>query len=498
VDDDILLLRRYVETRAEAAFTKLVQRRIGLVYALALRQTQRTDLAKDASQQVFSALARHASTLARRESLVGWLYLTATHAGVDLGRAERSRRRREEAYQAMVELQNTRSPDPDWDQTRPLLNQIVSELSDADRTTLLLRYVDGQSYSAVGQRLRLSENAARMKVERTLKKLRAKLARLGIASSAAALESALAVESLEPAGTGAWAAAVAHAAIAPAGAASGLIGWIALMSSLKLSTTVIGSALGLMALAIAIAGWQDHLARVQLDQAQRDFKARWAQVQSTEARLKQARSALASLKPAPSAANPKLLELAAHWNPRQEGENFLRRHPEVRPLWEEQRRTDIRARYAGLIRSLQLTDEQQRAFEQLLLPTISMNVPYGPHGLPLSFVAGEGTDSSGVEQQLQKLLGTAGYDAYRNYDINSSQEMAGSVAENLAWSEPLTAEQTQKLVEVFAIPNLWRRNDDSLFRNWTKILSSAATFLSPSQLGALTELQTEEQLKHSN
>ena len=54
------------------------------------------------------------------------------------------------------------------------------ELKDSDREALLLRYFERRSMAEVGSRLGLSENAARMRVERALERLRERLTRRGV------------------------------------------------------------------------------------------------------------------------------------------------------------------------------------------------------------------------------------------------------------------------------------------------------------------------------
>ncbi len=79
----------------------------------------------------------------------------------------------------------------------------MHELKEADREAILLRYFENRPFAEVGAKLGLNENAARMRVERALEKLRAVFAKRGIAATAAlaAVISANAVQ-LAPAGLG--------------------------------------------------------------------------------------------------------------------------------------------------------------------------------------------------------------------------------------------------------------------------------------------------------
>src|SRR3954464_13950054 len=95
--EDSDLLREYAATGSDPAFAELVRRRIGLVYSVALRQTHGdVHRAQDATQAVFTDLARKAEALSRRPVLAGWLYRSAQFAAAGLMRAERRQRQWEE------------------------------------------------------------------------------------------------------------------------------------------------------------------------------------------------------------------------------------------------------------------------------------------------------------------------------------------------------------------------------------------------------------------
>jgi RNA polymerase sigma factor (sigma-70 family) len=228
--EDSELLRRYADERAEAAFAELVRRRIGLVYSVALRQTRGDrHRAAEVTQAVFTDLARKATALSRRPVLVGWLYRSTQFAAAGLIRAEQRRLVRETEAQRMEAVLADKSPAPDWEKVRLLLDDVLSEMHEMDRDAILLRYFDGRAFAEIGARLRLSENAARMRVERALDKLNGVLGRRGITSSSAALGVALAqqIGTAAPLGLAATVTGTALAQTTVAAGAS-LAGWFAL------------------------------------------------------------------------------------------------------------------------------------------------------------------------------------------------------------------------------------------------------------------------------
>lgn len=242
---DTELLRRFDRTNAEDAFAELVKRHVNLVFSAALRQVHGDEhLAKDVAQTVFSDLARKAGSLARRESLTGWLYTSAHHAAAKIIRSETRRRDREEKFMRESEGSGTGVPPvqsanelAEWENLRPMLDAAMHELREADREAILLRYFENRPFADVGAKLGLNENAARMRVERALERLRAVFAKRGIAatSALAAVISANAVQ-FAPVG---FSATLTTAAITTAGTGAFTLMKIMTMTNLKLGVSAL-------------------------------------------------------------------------------------------------------------------------------------------------------------------------------------------------------------------------------------------------------------------
>jgi RNA polymerase sigma factor (sigma-70 family) len=260
---DTELLRRYAEDGSEAAFAELVSRHVGLVYAAALRQVGgAAHRAQDVAQTVFVALARQAAPLSRRREIVGWLYTSTHHVAAKLKRTEQRRAQREQEAHAMNEINADDRAAVDWDRLRPVLDAAMHGLSDADREAILLRYFQNLRLAAIGQRLGLSEDAARMRVERALDKLQALLGRHGITSTTAALGVALANPALAVAPAG-LAATVTGAALA--GVATGTGGAVAAAAILMNTKTTLASVVAVLALGFAV--YEFNASRRERDQA---------------------------------------------------------------------------------------------------------------------------------------------------------------------------------------------------------------------------------------
>ncbi|HEY1793598.1 MAG TPA: TonB family protein [Opitutaceae bacterium] len=235
MDDDILL-RRYAEHRDQAAFTEIVQRHVSLVYSVAQRQFQGDHhRSQEVTQMVFSDLARKASALASHPAIPAWLHRAAVLAALDLRRRESRRRRYEGAAGIEAGLHSPRTA-PDWNAVRPILDEAINSLSEAERRAIVLRFFSGQKFGDIGRSLRVTETAARMRVERALERLHGRLAGHGITSTASALGLMLASNVAMAAPPGLSAASIAAGAASSAVAAPGL--WTLIMSSTKLPAAI--------------------------------------------------------------------------------------------------------------------------------------------------------------------------------------------------------------------------------------------------------------------
>jgi RNA polymerase sigma factor (sigma-70 family) len=191
--DDAALLRRFVHQADETAFRTLVERHLPLVHASATRQLGGdTHLAEDVAQKVFALLAARAKRLLDHPTLAGWLFTTTRNLAHATQRA-RARRVFHENRSAMSNEQTPpRENEPSWAEFTPVLDQALANLGDRDREGVLLRFFENRSYAEIGADFGLSENAARMRVERSLEKLRRLLMRRGVAATAATLAGSLA------------------------------------------------------------------------------------------------------------------------------------------------------------------------------------------------------------------------------------------------------------------------------------------------------------------
>jgi uncharacterized protein (TIGR03435 family) len=202
--DDHDLLAQYAQgprENSEAAFAALAERHVNLVYSTALRSVGNAHAAQEIAQAVFIILANKAGKLSRRVVLSGWLYQTTRLTAANFLRGEFRRQKREQEAFMQSTLQEP-ADDPAWRQIAPLLDDALAKLGECDRNAIVLRFFENKNLREVGLALGASEDAAKMRVNRALEKLRKIFGQRGAVLSAVAIAGAVSANSVHAAPIG--------------------------------------------------------------------------------------------------------------------------------------------------------------------------------------------------------------------------------------------------------------------------------------------------------
>lgn len=488
---DSELLRRYAEEKSEAAFAELVQRHLGLVYSAALRQVGGdAHHAQDVAQTVFTTLARNAAAVARHPVLIGWLYTTTQHVAAKIRRAEGRRHAREHQAHLMHELTSPDSPAVEWEQLRPVLDDAMRELSDRDREAVLLRFFAQRPFAEIGATLHLSEDAARMRVERALDKLHALLAKRGIDSTATALGLALAQGGVVAAPAG-LASVVAGAALSGAAMGGGVAtaGLFAFMS-----TNYMAPASAMMAAAIAVGAaaysvQQSHVTDRELAAAENRRATALARLE----RMRRGAESLANITAeSPGAVSVPIVRPSIRLPDSEDtqmrmaaGREFLARHPEVKPILEARERHSFEITYGAKLRALGLSPEERARIAAASEGATQTRMHIGGVIFELGSIAENPFDSPGGK--LAELLGP---ENYQRYVALQTQERANAAVKAVAVAAcssdtPLLPVQAAGLTALIAQHTQVRQSTPgwTVFAlDWKAIAADAAGVLSPPQL----------------
>ncbi|MEO6567412.1 MAG: sigma-70 family RNA polymerase sigma factor [Opitutaceae bacterium] len=248
--DDAELLAQYAADRSQVAFAELVRRQVDFVYSAALRQLGGDHhLAQDVTQMVFVDLAKKASALSRHPALLAWLHRCTRYAVFNTRRKEA---RRSALNKALANDPSIMPPSqPSWHEIGPVLDEVVDELPEKDRAAVLLRFIARKPFADVGRELGVSENAARMRVDRAVEALRTAFERRGIHSTAAALSVLVTAHGISAAPVGVT--PFVTTAVATGGAPmSAVVSTFYTMSKIKLSITAVLVGTGAIGLLVEV------------------------------------------------------------------------------------------------------------------------------------------------------------------------------------------------------------------------------------------------------
>jgi RNA polymerase sigma factor (sigma-70 family) len=183
------LLERFVSRNDETAFAALVCRHGPLVLSVCRRVLHDAHAAEDAFQATFFVLARKAGSLRRPDVLGPYLYGVAYRTARKA--LARTARRRQSERQAAALRPTQASDELGWHELCQVLDDAVLRLPEKYRVPLVLHCLQGKTVADVARQLGCPQGTVATRLGRAREQLRARLARRGVAVSAAMLAGAL-------------------------------------------------------------------------------------------------------------------------------------------------------------------------------------------------------------------------------------------------------------------------------------------------------------------
>jgi RNA polymerase sigma factor (sigma-70 family) len=180
VDSDADLLGRFVRAADQGAFAALVHRHGPMVLAVCRRRLGHEADAEDAFQAVFLALATSARSITRPAALSAWLYRAAYQIAL---KAAGRRARRPVAPLPAAEVPMPDPPPPAWetDELRALVDTEVAALPERFRAVVVLCLIEGRTGAEAAAVLGVPVGTIDSRLSTARAKLRARLARRGLA-----------------------------------------------------------------------------------------------------------------------------------------------------------------------------------------------------------------------------------------------------------------------------------------------------------------------------
>ena len=153
MDERELIAR--LQKRDEAAFEELIRQYEKKVYTLCFRMCGNSEDAEEAAQDAFLALWRGIDRFRQESSLSTWIYRLATNACIDtLRRKKQSGSVSLDDEELFVDAVDT-SPQPqetvEHREAQKLLQEGLSALPEEYRKVLILREIEGLSYTEIAE-----------------------------------------------------------------------------------------------------------------------------------------------------------------------------------------------------------------------------------------------------------------------------------------------------------------------------------------------------------
>ena len=178
------------------AFAQLVEANQNKIFSLALRMTGNPEDGADLAQEAFLKAWRNLSTFQEESSFSTWLYRLTNNLCIDFLRKEKRRKAAvttislddDENESPPVEVPDQRfTPETEVErrELRAAMSQALRSLSDEHRQILILREVEGLSYTEIAGLLELEEGTVKSRIARARISLRNILQKDGNFSSPA-------------------------------------------------------------------------------------------------------------------------------------------------------------------------------------------------------------------------------------------------------------------------------------------------------------------------
>jgi hypothetical protein len=369
----------------------------------------------------------------------------------------------------------------EWSRVKTVLDEMMDELGARDREAVLLRFFEGRAFGEIGAALRVSEDAARVRVNRALEKLRGLLEKRGVTSTAAALGGLLAGNAAVAAPAG-LAASVTGAALVSAGsvaAGTAVVGASAagaastgILSFMTMTKLVTGVACVVAAVSLGTAVFvQTELKR---ERAQGSIYAREGEIvrqraDELTARLVDAEKRARDVENERDSARKALEEALAKSKEADtkqtmssarmglEIANVLYADSGFQEASLKKFLTSVKFKYAPFYRKMGMSKTQVEQFENALLTReqaqIDQNAAARSQKLSISDPSLGKVANPGFEEayaELRRVLGDDGLKRFSEYEnaVGAQGETGGMLAASLYSEAPLTLDQAEMLAEM--------------------------------------------------
>ena len=169
--EDTDIVRAYRERRHARCFQLLYERYAGRIYSKAMTMLHRADEAEDATQEIFTKVFLNLHKFEGQSKFSTWVYSITYNLCID--KIRKGKRNRDLFADEVADPPEPVDEVPDETLLTMQLDElryVLGELSEGERTLLLMKYKDGVKIKAMAHLLGKKESAVKMQLKRTKEK----------------------------------------------------------------------------------------------------------------------------------------------------------------------------------------------------------------------------------------------------------------------------------------------------------------------------------------
>lgn len=164
---DEAIIRRFLETKDNAWFSRLYRRYSSKVYAKCIGMLREEALAQDAAQEIFVKLYVSLTKFSGRSKFSTWVYSVTYNFCIDLIRKRKKEQKLFTEEQDNLPEVIDEVPDEMLLQMEvKRLKRVLDEIPVEDKAVLLMKYQDEMSIKEICEATGRSESAVKMKIKR--------------------------------------------------------------------------------------------------------------------------------------------------------------------------------------------------------------------------------------------------------------------------------------------------------------------------------------------
>lgn len=152
-----------------AAFENIYQIMSGFVYNVALKITQNTEDAKDATQEVFIKLHKNIKDFKFKSSLKTWVYRITANTAINAVKKRQKLQNRTVPFDGVVE-HSLKSKETSITSSQDI-DTMLNVLNADQRACIVLRSMQGLSYQEIADSLKINTNTVRSRIKRARESL---------------------------------------------------------------------------------------------------------------------------------------------------------------------------------------------------------------------------------------------------------------------------------------------------------------------------------------